>query len=438
MRLPVDVFPDLNKPVVTIMTEADGLAPEQVEQVVTFPIETAMNGLPGVTCVRLVSGVGLGIVYVEFDWGTDIDRGRQQVTKRLGATQSQLAACVAPQMAPVTSIMGELLLLAVSSETASPIERRDGADWISRPRLLTIAGVAQVIPIGGKVRQIRITLNLAQMAARDITREQVELTLKQFGSNTTGGFVDPHAREYLIRNTGRTAKLQDLKSQVVLKRQGISIRLGQIADVDFAARVKRGDASVMRKSAVIVPVQKQPSADTVALTRDIQLALADLQRAVPPVIKVTDTHFWQADFIEASISNVQRVLVEAILVVAVVLFLFLLEWRTALIPLIAILNSVMTAAHVSLAFQPECIEIAIADHGPGIPADQLDLARRQSARLNSARTNTADGGFGIALAIAERLIIAQGGTLAFANRQPHGLEVKIELLTRLPVSAQRS
>ncbi len=346
MRLPVDVFPDLNKPAVTIMTEAEGLAPEEVEQLVTFPIETAMNGLPGVTRVRSVSGVGLGIVFVEFDWGTDIYRNRQQVTERLGAIQSQLPARVVPQMAPVSSIMGEILLLAVSSDTASPMELRDVADWILRPRLLTIAGISQVIPIGGEVRQIRIMLNLAQMAALDITREQVELTLRQFGSNTAGGFVDQHAREYLIRNIGRTAKLEDLKSQVVLKRQGVSIRLGQIAEVDFAARVKRGDASFMGKSAVIVSVQKQPGADTVALTRDIQQALADLQRAVPPGIKVTDTLFRQADFIEASIGNVQRVLVEAMIVVAVVLFLFLLEWRTTLISLIAIPVSVMTAALV--------------------------------------------------------------------------------------------
>jgi heavy-metal exporter, HME family len=346
LRLPVDVFPDLNKPAVTIMTEAEGLAPEEVEQLLTVPIETTMNGLPGVTRVRSVSGVGLGIVYVEFDWGTDIYRNRQQVTERLGAIQSQLPPRVVPQMAPVSSIMGEILLLAVSSETASAMELRDAADWILRPRLLTIAGVSQVIPIGGEVRQIRITLNLAQMAALDITREQVELTLRQFGSNTAGGFVDQHAREYLIRNIGRTAKLEDLKSQVVLKRQGVSIRLGQIADIDFAARVKRGDASFMGKSAVIVSVQKQPGADTVALTRDIQQALTDLQRAVPPGIKVTDTLFRQADFIEASIGNVQRVLVEAMIVVAIVLFLFLLEWRTTLISLIAIPVSVMTAALV--------------------------------------------------------------------------------------------
>jgi heavy-metal exporter, HME family len=346
IRLPVDVFPDLNKPAVTIMTEAEGLAPEEVEQLVIVPIETAMNGLPGVTRVRSVSGVGLAIVFVEFDWGTDIYRNRQQVTERLGSLQTQLPARVVPQMAPVTSIMGEILLLAVSSETASAMELRDVADWILRPRLLTIAGVSQVIPIGGEVRQIRITLNLAQMAALDITREQVELTLRQFGSNSAGGFVDQHAREYLIRNIGRSAKLEDLRSQVVLKRQGVSIRLGQIADVDFAARVKRGDASFRAKSSVIVSVQKQPGADTVALTREIQRALADLQRTVPAGIKVTDTLFRQADFIEASISNVQRVLVEAMIVVAIVLFLFLLEWRTTLISLIAIPVSVMTAALV--------------------------------------------------------------------------------------------
>ncbi len=200
--LPVDVFPDLNRPTVTLVTEAEGLAPEEVEQLVTFPLETAMNGMPGVVRVRSVSGVGLSIVYIEFDWGTNIYLNRQQVTERLSVVREQLPRNVNPQMAPITSIMGEIMLIAVASDEASPMEVREVVDWVIRPRLLTIPGIAQVIPIGGEVRQYRVTLNLAQMTRLDITRNEIETALRQFGANTAGGFVDQHSREYLIRNLG--------------------------------------------------------------------------------------------------------------------------------------------------------------------------------------------------------------------------------------------
>ena len=210
--LPVDVFPDLNRPTVTLVTEAEGLAPEEVEQLVTFPLETAMNGMPGVVRVRSVSGVGLSIIYIEFDWGTNIFLNRQQVTERLSVVREQLPRNVNPQMAPITSIMGEIMLIAVASDEASPMEVRELVDWVVRPRLLTIPGIAQVIPIGGEVRQYRATLNLAQMMRLDITRNEIETALKQFGSNTAGGFIDQHSREYLIRNLARTTRLQDLET----------------------------------------------------------------------------------------------------------------------------------------------------------------------------------------------------------------------------------
>jgi HME family heavy-metal exporter len=194
--LPVDVFPDLNRPTVTLVTEAEGLAPEEVEQLVTFPLETAMNGMPGVARVRSVSGVGLSIVYIEFDWGTDIHRNRQQITERLSMVREQLPRNANPQMTPITSIMGEIMLIAIASGEASPMEVREVADWVIRPRLLTIPGVAQVIPIGGEVRQYRLTLNLAQMTNLDIARSEIETALRQFGANTAGGFVPlaPSAR----------------------------------------------------------------------------------------------------------------------------------------------------------------------------------------------------------------------------------------------------
>ena len=244
-NLPVDVFPDLNRPIVTLVTEAEGLAPEEVEQLVTFPLETAMNGMPGVVRVRSVSGVGLSIIYIEFDWGTNIFLNRQQVTERLSVVREQLPRNVNPQMAPITSIMGEIMLIAVASDAATPMEVREVVDWVIRPRLLTIPGVAQVIPIGGEVRQYRVTLNLAQMTNLDVTRSEVETALKQFGSNTAGGFVDQHSREYLIRNLARTTRLQDLENLPVAYRKGVAVRLGQVASIDYAARVKRGDAGYM-------------------------------------------------------------------------------------------------------------------------------------------------------------------------------------------------
>lgn len=340
-RLPVDVFPDLNKPTVTLLTEADGLAPEEVEQLVTFPLETAMNGLPGVTRVRSVSGVGLSIIYIEFDWGTEIFRNRQQVSERLGSVMAQLPARVVPQMAPISSIMGEIMLLAMSSDTVPAMEVRELADWVVRPRLLTIPGVSQVIPIGGEVRQYRVTLDLVQMAALKVTPDEVQATLKEFGGNTAGGFVDQHGREFLIRNIGRTTRLSDLQNLIIAKRQGVSVKLSQIADVQFGARIKRGDAGYMGKPAVVLSIQKQPGADTVKLTREIETAMAELQRVLPVGVNAGQTLFRQADFIKASINNVTTVLVEALIVVAIVLFMFLLNWRTTFISLTAIPISIV-------------------------------------------------------------------------------------------------
>ncbi|MGF3024050.1 efflux RND transporter permease subunit [Methylobacterium aquaticum] len=345
-KLPVDVFPDLNKPTVTIMTEAEGYAPQEVEQLVTYPIETRMNGLPGVTRLRSVSGVGLSITYVEFDWGTDIYRNRQQVAERLSLVQDQLPRGVTPVMGPISSIMGQILLVAVTSETASPMQVREVADFTIRPRLLTIPGVAQVIPIGGEVRQFRVSPNPAAMRSLEVTNAQLETALAQFGTNAGGGFTDQHSREYLIRNIGRTMSLDDLRNLVVATVANTPVHLRQVAEVSFAARVKRGDAGYMAKPSVIVSVEKQPDVDTVRLTRSIETALKELNPNLPGGIKADQVLFRQADFIETSIRNVERVLVEAVLVVAVVLFAFLLNVRTTAISLLAIPVSVLTTAVV--------------------------------------------------------------------------------------------
>jgi HME family heavy-metal exporter len=345
--LPVDVFPDLNRPTVTLMTEAEGLAPEEVEALVTFPLETAMNGAPGVTRVRSVSGVGLSIVTVEFEWGTDVYRNRQQVTERLSLVSSQLPPGLTPQMGPVSSIMGEIMLLAVEGEAAAtPMQMRDVADWVIRPRLLTLPGVSQVVPIGGEVRQYRVTPSVTLMRDLGITLEQMEKALTAFGRNTGGGFLDEGGREYLIRSLSRTTRLEDLGNLPVAWKSGQSVLLKQIARVDYAPRVKRGDAGVNGKPAVILSVQKQPAADTVQLTRAIERALGEIKPSLPPGVSASRILFKQADFIEAAVGNVSEALLHAALIVVVVLFLFLLNVRTTAISLIAIPVSILVTVLV--------------------------------------------------------------------------------------------
>ena len=344
LRLPVDVLPDLNRGVVTIMTEAEGLAPPEVELLVSFPIETQMNGVPGVTRVRSISGVGLSFVYVEFDWGTDIFRNRQLVAERLGQIRGALPPNVQPQMGPISSIMGQILMVAMTSDQATPMELREVADFTIRPRLLAIPGVAQVIPLGGEVRQYRVAPQPAALRTLGITHEQLEASLAQFGTNAGGGFTDLYSREYLIRNIGRTTSLEDLRSLVVAKVDQRPVYLWQVATVEFAPKVKRGDAGYMGRPAVLVSIEKQPNVDTIALTTRIEQALAELGPSLPLGIKADQVVFRQANFIEASVSNLRTVLVEAAIVVAAVLFAFLLNWRTTVISLTAIPVSILATA----------------------------------------------------------------------------------------------
>ncbi len=351
-QMPVDVFPDLNKPTVTLMTEAGGLAPEEVEQLVTFPIETAMNGMPGVTRVRSVSGVGLSVVYVEFDWGTDLYRNRQQVAERLALVREQMPAGVAPQMGPVSSIMGEIMLigLPIDAEHATPMQVREYADWVVRPRLLTIPGVAQVIPIGGEVRQYRVMPDTAKMRDLGIALDDVQNALRNFGANSGGGFAEISSKEYLIRNIARSNEIAHLQNLVVGKRADQPIYLKQVAQVGYGAGQKRGDGSVNGKPAVILSVQKQPSADTVQLTRDIESALASLSKNLPAGVQAPQILFKQADFIEHSIANVEEALRDGAVMVAVILFLFLVNFRTTFISLTAIPLAMLVSVLVFKAF----------------------------------------------------------------------------------------
>ena len=348
LKTPVDVFPDLNKPTVTLMTEAGGMAPEEVEQLVTFPVESSMNGMPGVTRVRSVSGIGLSIVYVEFEWGSDIYRNRQQVAERLNLVREQLPPGIVPQLGPISSIMGEILLIAIPADPAkvSPMAVREYADWVMRPRLLTIPGVAQVIPIGGEVRQYRVELKPAQLQALGIEREKLEAALRDFGANTSGGFLEAQGREWLIRQIGRSSRIEDLQNLVVSVKNGQPILLRQLADVKLAPAIKRGDGSYMGKPAVILSVQKQPAADSVTLTREVERAIAELGKSLPAGVEAPAFLFKQADFIEHSVTNVEEALRDGALMVAVILFLFLLNVRTTVISLMAIPVSLLATALV--------------------------------------------------------------------------------------------
>ena len=347
-KMPVDVFPDLNKPTVTIMTEAGGMASEEVEQLITFPLETAMNGLPGVEAIRSVSSAGLSFIYVTFDWSVDIYRARQMVSERLSSMDGAIPDGIVSRMGPISSIMGEIMQIAIPIDEAkiSSMQVREYADWVLRPRLMAIPGVAQVIPIGGQVRQFQVQPNTRRMAELGLSILQIEDALRGYSANTSGGFLESNNREYLIRHIGRTSSLEDLKNIAVSNRNGQTILLRQVADITFAPAVKRGDAGYEGGPAVILGVQKQPSADTVALTKKIESAIAELKQGLPTGMEAPKVTFRQASFIDASISTLEGKLIGASIFVAVVLYFFLGTIRPVLISLTAIPVSILLTALV--------------------------------------------------------------------------------------------
>ncbi|MEO6753796.1 MAG: efflux RND transporter permease subunit, partial [Opitutus sp.] len=351
LKLPVDVFPDLNRPTVNILTEAGGLAPEEVETLVNLPMETALNGAPGVKRVRSTAGVGLSVLYIEFDWGMDIYRARQLVQERLQLAAEKLPRGVTPVMGPISSIMGEIMLIGLKSDTGTtaPMDIRSLADWNVRQRLLTIPGVSQVIPIGGGVKQYQVLPLPEKLAAYGVSLEDVVSATTKAQSNTSGGFLENANKEALIRNIGRTTSLDDIANTVVTVRNGIPVRLSDVANVQFGRQVMRGDAGVNGKAAVILSVQKQPGVDTVSLTRQVEVALKEIEKTLPPDVKVYEL-FKQAHFIEAAITNVEDAIRDGAIMVVIVLFLFLLNFRTTAITLTAIpLSFVVTGLYFKFA-----------------------------------------------------------------------------------------
>ena len=348
IHLPVDVLPDLNRPRVTVFLEANGLAPEELETQVILPVETALNGAPGVEIVRSVASPGLGLVFVEFGWNTDIYRARQLTAEKLQTVR--LPSGITPVMGPISSVMGQIMLVGLTSDTTSPADLRTLADFTIRRRLMSIGGVSQVIPIGGERRQYQVLISTAKLRQYGLTIDDVDKAMEGTNQNTTGGFFDHYGSEVLIRNVGRVQSLADLSATVVANRNGLPVLLSQIAEVKFGGAIKRGDASVNGKPAVILTVEKQPGTSTVELTKKVELALAELQKTLPGDVRINPNLFQQRHFIETSLQNVEEALRDGFILVVIVLFLFLLNFRTTIITLTAIPLSLVVSAIIFKAF----------------------------------------------------------------------------------------
>lgn len=355
-KLSIDVFPDITKPTVNIMTEAHGMAPEEVETRVTLPIESYLNGLPGVERIRSQSGIGLSVIYVEFAWGTDIYRARQLVQEKLNLTKERLPKEIAPIMGPVGSLMGQIQQIAVTNiedgkgETLDPMELRSLADWVIRPRLMTIPGISQVIAIGGGVKQYQILISAEKLNRFQLSIEQIDSELAKISQNTTGGFLERETSEFLVRNIGVVRDLEDIKKTLVGLHFGRPVLVEDIAEVRIGARLKRGDGSYNGKPSVVMTIQKQPGADTVRITRDIQAALEELRPTLPKTVVVNPDVFKQASFIEASISGIVGKLQLGTVLVFVVLLIFLANLRMSVITLTAIPVSFLFTAIVFQLF----------------------------------------------------------------------------------------
>ena len=337
LQLPIDVFPDLTAPTVTVVTEVHNMAPQEVETLVTFPIETALNGATGVRRVRSVSGIGISIVWVEFDWGADIYRARQVVSEKLQLTRGALPPDVpTPVLAPISSIMGEIMLIGVTGPPEKLMEMRTVADWTLRRRILSVAGVSQVIPLGGAVQQYQIHVEPERLLRYELALEDVIEGASAASLNSAGGFYSRAGKEFLIRGLGRVRNLAELKQTPIGNGGSSSARLEDVADIVVGPKVRRGIGSVNGQEGVILAVLKQPDADTLTLTVAIDKILDEIEPKLPAEIGIQRLIFRQADFIQLAVANVLRALRDGALLVVAILFLFLLNLRTTFIAVTAI------------------------------------------------------------------------------------------------------
>ena len=344
VRMPVDVFPDLTAPTVTVLTEARGMATEEVEMLVTLPLETAVNGAAGVRRVRSSSATGISVVWVEFVWGTDLYQARQVVSEKLQLARAALPPEVAsPILAPISSIMGEIMLVSLTSAQHSSLDLRSTADWVIRRRLLSVPGVSQVIPIGGGVKQYQVLLSPERMAAYGVSLTAVTEAVRRTNQNTSAGFYVDGGQEYLIHGVGRVRQLADIAQTVVATHTEQPVFLSQVADVRIGPALKRGEGAVQGKPAVILSLQKQPGANTLTLTQALDTTLSAIQRTLPDGMRINAHIFRQADFIAVAIENVVDALRDGVLVVVGILLLFLLNIRATLITLVAIPLSLLVA-----------------------------------------------------------------------------------------------
>ena len=343
-QLPIDVFPDLTASTVTILADAHGMAPEEVETLVAFPIETAMNGASGVRRVRSSLSTGIAVIWIEFEWGTDIFQARQIVAEKLQSVLSLLPPGMDPPvLAPVSSLMGEIMLVGVSSDSLPAMELRSFADNILRRRLLAVSGVSQVVAIGGERKQYQVLASPERLAAYQISLEELQEAVSKSNLNSTGGFFVAGGNEYLIRGLGRVEALEDLKRAVVAVRDGSPILVEHVADVQIGAATRLGTSSVSGRDAVILSIQKQPNANTLDLTKRLDDMIADMRPLLPADVEINNHVFRQADFIDVSIHNVVEALRDGAILVTIILLLFLANIRTTFISLISIPLSLILA-----------------------------------------------------------------------------------------------
>lgn len=346
--LPIDVLPDLTRPRVVIITECHGMAPEEVEQLVTFPIETSVNGAGGVVAVRSQSDIGLSVVNVEFDWDADIYTARQIVQERIDLARTQLPQGVHAQLGPVASLLGQIQIIGMWSETGetSPLEVRTIADWQVRRRLLTIPGISQVITMGGGRKQFQVLVDYHLMHQYEVSLHEISTALAESNLNVTGGYVDRGAEELLVRGIGRLGGKSDIEQVVVKSSTERPVLVRDVARVVEAAQVKRGDSSVNGHDAVVLTIQKQPGADTRRLTDEINAAIADLRSSLPADIRINADLYQQRKFIDYGVANVLEALRDGSVLVAIILLLFLVNLRTTFITLTAIPLSILVTALV--------------------------------------------------------------------------------------------